>query len=101
MLVDGTLQIITPNYWAMQKLPAEDQDRFIAACTRNDLIWATAKAAGQVQSIPKIDGMPGVLELQFNDSVVQYDPEYVVFMQQMLADPDVTWPGAGRRPVFC
>jgi hypothetical protein len=101
MLVDGTLQIITPSYWAMQKLSAEDQDKFIAARTRNDLIWAAATAAGQVQTTPIIEGMPDVLEVQFNDSVIQYDPEYVVFMNQMLADSDVTWPGAGRRPVFC
>jgi hypothetical protein len=48
-----------------------------------------------------VEGNPDVLEVQFNNTTfADNDPEYVTFMDQMLADPDVTWPGAGRRPAF-
>jgi hypothetical protein len=100
MLVDGAVRIITYLEWATQKLSAEDLVKFTAAQVRNENIWQTAQAEGQVVVNAAVADTPYVLDVQFNDSFIVNDPEYVVFMNQMLADPDVTWPGAGRRPAF-
>lgn len=96
MIVNGTVQVVTCLQWATQKLSAEDLAKFTAAQTRNLAIWEAQQEAGQVLVTNKTD----VVEVEFNNSFVSNDPEYVTFMNQMLADMDVTWPGPGCRPAF-
>ena len=100
MLVDGAVQIITCLEWATQKLSAEDLAKFTAAQARDRALWRAKQAEGLVVVDSEVAADPDVLEVQFNVSSVENDAEYTTFMNQMLADPDVTWPGAGRRPAF-
>jgi len=100
MLVDGAVRVITCLEWATQKLSAEDLAKFIAAQVREQAIWSTMQTEGQVVVNTDIAGDPAVMEVQFNDSFITGDSEYAAFMNQMLADTDVTWPGPGRRPAF-
>lgn len=100
MLVDGAVRVITCLEWATQKLSAEDLAKFTAAQARNRATWRAKQAEGLVVVDSAVAGDPAVIEVQFNDSFITGDSEYAAFMNQMLADPDVTWSGSGTSPVF-
>jgi hypothetical protein len=100
MMVDGTVRVITCLEWATQKLSAEDLVKFTAAQARNVALRTEQKSQGLVTVNANVEGNPDVLEMQFNNSFVESDPEWVTFMNQMLDDPEVTWPGSGMMPVF-
>jgi Flp pilus assembly protein TadD len=101
MMVDGTVRVVTCLEWATQKLSAEDLVKFTAAQARNTALRESQRSEGLITVNTNVEGNPDVLEVQFNNTAfMDNDPEYVTFMDQMLTDPDVTWPGTGIRPVF-
>lgn len=96
MTIDGVSRIVTYEEWAQRTLSAEDYELFLAAQARHRIIWATASRNGTVVVNNVTDES---IDLNINN-VVGRDPEFVTFMRQMLADPNVTWPGPGWPPVF-
>ncbi len=96
MTIDGVPRIVTYEEWAQRTLSAEDYELFLAAQARHRIIWATASKNG---TVIVNDETEEYIDLTIN-GIVSRDTEFVNFMQQMLSDPDVTWPGPGMPPVF-
>lgn len=96
MTIDGVSRVVTYEEWAQRTLSAEDFELFLAAQARHRVIWAKAIKNGEVVIN---DITNEYINLTVNN-VVARDPEFVEFMNQMLADPNVSWPGPGMPPVF-
>lgn len=96
MIIDGVSRPVTYQEWAQRTLSAKDYELFLAAQDRHRIIWETALTDG---TVIVNDQTTGYIDLTIN-GIVSRDTEFVNFMQQMLSDPDVSWPGPGMPPVF-
>ena len=95
MEIDGVLKKVSASQWAAVTLSTEDYAKFEAAAERDSATWTAAEAAGHVVKTVTSDGMHFVI-----NETVENDEEYAEFMQRMLADPAVTWPGPGIKPIY-
>jgi hypothetical protein len=98
MVIDGETRTVNRTQWAKLKLSAEDFAKYQAAETREELLWAEAEKAGDVERVPQFEVRDGKRYFIGTTTVfhqgfgIPGDVEYHEFYQQYLDDPDLTWP---------
>jgi hypothetical protein len=97
MEVDGVVKKVSNDFWAQKTLSPEEYQLFKAAAHRQQVMWSQMINSGLAEMTRDTNTASTTVTLH---ELVLHDPEYVKYMEQMLQDPAVTWPGPGIKPIY-